>query len=58
MTIGHCLRDHGTATKNTFDSVTRSLTEIEKEYIWARGCVLSKSVKLLGAVRASRINVT
>ena len=25
MTVGHCLRDHGTETKNSFDSVTRSL---------------------------------
>ena len=25
MTVGHSLRDHGTATKNNFDSVTRSL---------------------------------
>ena len=24
-TAGHCLRDHGTETKNNFDSVTRSL---------------------------------
>ena len=25
MTVGHCLRDHGTETKNNFDSVTRGL---------------------------------
>ena len=32
MTVGHCLRDHGTETKNSFDSVTRSLKYIEKDY--------------------------
>ena len=25
MTVGHCLRDHGTETKNNFDCVTHSL---------------------------------
>ena len=41
MTVGHCLRDHGTETKNNFDSVTRSLKQIEKDYHRAWGYVLS-----------------
>jgi len=41
MTVGHRLRDHGTETKNNFDSVTQSLKGIEKDYHRARGCVLS-----------------
>ena len=30
MAVGHCLRDHGTETKNNFDSMTRSLKLIDK----------------------------
>ena len=41
MTVGHCLRDHGTDTKNNFNSVTQSLKYIEKDYHRARRCVLS-----------------
>ena len=42
ITVGHCLRDHGTETRNTdFDRVTRSLKLIEKDYHRAQGCVLS-----------------
>ena len=42
-----CLRDHGTETKNSFDSVTRSLTLIEKDYHGVRGRVLSPQFLLL-----------
>ena len=32
MTVGHCLRDHGTETKNNFDNVTQSLRAIAYKY--------------------------
>ena len=34
--IGHCLRGHGTKTKNNFDSVTRVLEQIGEENYRAR----------------------
>ena len=50
MTVGHCLHDHVIETKNNFDSVTRSLKWIEKDYHRARGCVLSPHFLLVKCI--------
>ena len=43
MTVGHCLRDHGTETKNNFDRVTRSLNRLKKIII-GHGDVFSRLI--------------